>query len=79
MAVDPKSLPYRPCVGVMVLNARNDVWVGRRVNSPNQGNYSTFWQMPQGGIDAGEPPATAALRELRELYTMCCDFMSFEI
>lgn len=66
MAVDPGTLPYRPCVGVMVLNGRNEVWVGRRVNSPNQGNYSAFWQMPQGGIDEGEEPAAAALRELAE-------------
>ena len=66
MAVDPSLLPYRPCVGLMVLNARNEVWVGRRVNSPNQGHYSAFWQMPQGGIDAGETPAAAAIRELHE-------------
>ena len=66
MAADPRTLPYRPCVGVMVLNARNEVWVGRRVNSPNQGQYSAFWQMPQGGIDDGEAPAVAALRELFE-------------
>ena len=66
MTVNRIELPYRPCVGVMVLNARNDVWVGRRVNSPNQGQYSAFWQMPQGGIDEGEAPAAAALRELRE-------------
>lgn len=66
MNIDRAALPYRPCVGLMILNARNEVWVGRRVNSPNQGNYSAFWQMPQGGIDDGEAPAAAALRELRE-------------
>jgi putative (di)nucleoside polyphosphate hydrolase len=66
MAINRTALPYRPCVGVMVLNSRNEVWVGRRVNSPNQGHYSAFWQMPQGGIDDGEAPAKAALRELRE-------------
>ena len=63
---DAESLPYRPCVGVMVLNKRNDVWVGRRVGSPNQGHLSGFWQMPQGGIDAGETPVAACLRELYE-------------
>jgi len=66
MPVNPNSLPYRPCVGVMVLNGRNEVWVGRRVGSPNQRHLSAFWQMPQGGIDAGEEPAAAALRELFE-------------
>ena len=66
MVTDPSLLPYRPCVGLMVLNARNEVWVGRRVNSPNQGHLSAFWQMPQGGIDAGETPAAAAIRELYE-------------
>jgi putative (di)nucleoside polyphosphate hydrolase len=66
MAIDRAALPYRPCVGVMILNGRNEVWVGRRVNSPTQGNYSAFWQMPQGGIDDGEEPSAAALRELRE-------------
>ena len=63
---DPEDLPYRPCVGVMVLNKHNQVWVGRRVGSPNQGHLSSFWQMPQGGIDAGETPAAACLRELYE-------------
>jgi len=66
MVGDFHALPYRPCVGVMVLNRRNDVWVGRRVGSPNQGHLAAFWQMPQGGIDAGEAPDAAALRELYE-------------
>jgi putative (di)nucleoside polyphosphate hydrolase len=66
MPIDPSTLPYRPCVGIMLLNARGDVWVGRRVGSPNQGNLSNFWQMPQGGIDEGEAPAAAAVRELAE-------------
>ena len=66
MVTDPSLLPYRPCVGLMVLNTRNEVWVGRRVNSPNQGHLAAFWQMPQGGIDAGETPAAAAVRELYE-------------
>ena len=66
MPIDPSSLPYRPCVGVMVFNRHGDVWVGRRVGSPNQGHLSAFWQMPQGGIDDGEAPAAAAVRELQE-------------
>lgn len=55
------DLPYRPCVGVMLLNARGEVFVGRRAGMTAHG-----WQMPQGGIDAGEEPAAAARRELRE-------------
>ena len=41
-------LPYRPCVGVMLVNAAGLIWVGRRIDTPNG------WQMPQGGIDPGE-------------------------
>jgi putative (di)nucleoside polyphosphate hydrolase len=66
MADDPATLPYRPCVGIMLLSQSNEVWIGRRINSPNQGHLSNFWQMPQGGIDAGEDPAEAAVRELYE-------------
>jgi putative (di)nucleoside polyphosphate hydrolase len=54
-------LPYRPCVGIMLLNADNAVFVGQR-----RDQYTTAWQMPQGGIDAGETPYGAALRELEE-------------
>ena len=54
------DLPYRPCVGVMLLNADGMIWVGRRMDTPNG------WQMPQGGIDEGETPRVAALRELEE-------------
>ena len=62
------NLPYRPCVGIMAVNRKNLVWVGRRVGSPNQhaGKIGGWWQMPQGGIDDGEDPAVAALRELAE-------------
>lgn len=55
------KLPYRPCVGVVVINRDGLVWSGRRVDNPNDA-----WQMPQGGIDEGEDPRTAALRELEE-------------
>ncbi len=58
---DPRDLPYRPCVGIMLFNRDGRVFVARRLDM-----VSEAWQMPQGGIDAGEPPAAAALRELRE-------------
>ncbi|MGM0740873.1 MAG: RNA pyrophosphohydrolase [Pseudomonadota bacterium] len=54
-------LPYRPCVGVMLANADGKVFVGQRIDRD-----TTAWQMPQGGIDKGETPRDAALRELRE-------------
>lgn len=59
-SVSPDSLPYRPCVGIMLLNDRGEVFVARRSGS------EADWQMPQGGIDAGEDARTAALRELEE-------------
>jgi len=55
------KLPYRPCVGVMILNSDGLIWSGRRID-----NKSDAWQMPQGGIDDGEAPRAAALRELEE-------------
>jgi len=62
------DLPYRPCVGVMVLNDAGKVWAGQRIKEGNT-EYSgspKLWQMPQGGIDKGEKPKAAALRELYE-------------
>lgn len=66
--VDPEKLPYRPCVGIMVLNAEGLVWVGRRIVEADgeMAGSSQLWQMPQGGIDKGEDPLPAALRELYE-------------
>jgi putative (di)nucleoside polyphosphate hydrolase len=66
--VDPETLPYRPCVGVMVLNPENRVWVGHRIAEPDSEFEGTdrLWQMPQGGIDKGEDPLPAARRELFE-------------
>ncbi|RVV98184.1 RNA pyrophosphohydrolase [Mesobaculum littorinae] len=55
------ALPYRPCVGVMLADAQGRVFVGQRIDRD-----SDAWQMPQGGIDPGEEPRTAALRELEE-------------
>jgi putative (di)nucleoside polyphosphate hydrolase len=60
-------LPYRPCVGVMLVNAAGLAFVGRRIDTrgqPSEGG--DFWQMPQGGIDEGEELRAAALRELAE-------------
>lgn len=67
MTVDPTTLPYRPCVGIMVLNRDGLVWVGRRADAPDEPEGpGHWWQMPQGGIDAGEEPQAAARRELFE-------------
>ena len=55
------ALPYRPCVGVMLLNPAKRVFAGQRIDNP-----APAWQMPQGGIDEGESPRAAALRELGE-------------
>lgn len=63
-----EDLPYRPCVGIMVLNRDGLVWAGRRIaigNSEYDGSPH-LWQMPQGGIDRDEDPLEAARRELYE-------------
>jgi putative (di)nucleoside polyphosphate hydrolase len=60
------ELPFRPCVGVMVLNRDGLAFIGRRVDGPEHVDKFHCWQMPQGGIDAGEDPWPAALRELYE-------------
>lgn len=57
----PSDLPYRPCVGIMLFNRNGQVFVGKRIDQTVEG-----WQMPQGGIDKGETPRQAALRELQE-------------
>lgn len=67
-AISAEDLPYRPCVGVMVLNNKGLVWVGRRlsVNNSEADGTPQLWQMPQGGIDDNEDPLEAAYRELYE-------------
>ncbi|AJY47568.1 RNA pyrophosphohydrolase [Martelella endophytica] len=62
------DLPYRPNVGVMILNPEGKVWLGRRLSENNTESDGTpqLWQMPQGGIDPGETPLVAAKRELYE-------------
>jgi len=61
-----EDLPYRPCVGVVLLNHDGMAFVGRRIGGPEHVDLTHVWQMPQGGIDPGEEPWPAALRELRE-------------
>lgn len=62
--MDPKfeALPFRPCVGLMLVNADGRVFVGKRIDMTE----GDSWQMPQGGIDEGEDLRDAALRELHE-------------
>ncbi|SHE35624.1 putative (di)nucleoside polyphosphate hydrolase [Ruegeria intermedia] len=55
------KLPYRPCVGLMLMNDRGKIFVGQRND-----RFEDAWQMPQGGVDEGESPREAALRELQE-------------
>ena len=68
-----ERLPYRPCVGVMLVNARGEVFVGQRIDNPGPA-----WQMPQGGIDPGESVETAALRELGEETGIAPDLVHVE-
>jgi putative (di)nucleoside polyphosphate hydrolase len=58
------DLPYRLNVGAALFNAEGRVFIGRRAGLPPDAPES--WQMPQGGIDPGEDPATAVFRELLE-------------
>jgi putative (di)nucleoside polyphosphate hydrolase len=67
--IDRESLPYRDCVGVAVFNDRGQVLIGRRRaqgDPEDSAELGAPWQMPQGGIDKGEEPKAAALRELFE-------------
>ena len=59
MKTNPKD--YRPNVGMMIINQKKEIFVGKRIDHPSE-----FWQMPQGGIDAKEIPSIAALREMEE-------------
>lgn len=68
-AVD--SLPYRPCVGVMLINPQGLIFAAQRIDSPQPA-----WQMPQGGIDPGENPGVAAVRELEEEISVTPDLVA---
>ena len=65
------DLPYRPCVGVMLLNGEGLIFAGQRLDTA-----APAWQMPQGGIDEGERPRAAALRELSEETGVTADLVS---
>ena len=56
-----KDKPLRPCVGIMLINTDGRAFVGQRIDV-----FEEAWQMPQGGIDKGESPRDAAMRELHE-------------
>lgn len=58
--IDRTNLLYRPCVGIVLFNNQNKVFVGERIDTPGA------WQMPQGGVDEGETTEQTALRELEE-------------
>jgi len=61
------ALPYRPNVGIMLINDAGLIFAAQRLDAPKLlGEPVAAWQMPQGGIDDGEDPRTAALRELEE-------------
>jgi putative (di)nucleoside polyphosphate hydrolase len=64
--IDPNTLPYRPNVGAVLFDARGRVFAARRADLPNAEGAPGGWQFPQGGIDAGEDPRGAVLRELAE-------------
>jgi putative (di)nucleoside polyphosphate hydrolase len=65
--MDKERLPYRPCVGIMLLNREGQAFVGRRADYEGEPEGAgTWWQMPQGGVDEGEDLEAAARRELAE-------------
>jgi putative (di)nucleoside polyphosphate hydrolase len=63
---EPHELPYRPAVGIMLINRNGLIWTGRRLPKWAGDRSAHVWQMPQGGISKNEDPLKAALRELEE-------------
>ncbi len=72
MTIDPATLPYRPCVGITLINAKGEIFAGQRLDAT-----VAAWQMPQGGIDDGEKPREAAYRELWEETGVTADKVEF--
>lgn len=73
------GLPYRPCVGITLINRSGLVFVGRRREDagPEHVSGDRAWQMPQGGVDPREAPRDAALRELFEETNVSADSVVF--
>ncbi|WP_371169412.1 RNA pyrophosphohydrolase [Aliiroseovarius sp. 2305UL8-7] len=74
---DIAKLPYRPCAGIMLVNGQGKVFTGQRLDAPKLGTAAA-WQMPQGGVDEGEDPKDAALRELWEETGVTEDLVTIE-
>jgi len=82
-------LPLRPCVGIALFNRQGQVWVGRRLRKSRSlaREAEGLWQLPQGGIEAGEEPLAAARRELweetgvqsAEMLAEMRDWLSYEL
>ena len=61
MMINYNDRPYRPCVGIFLINDEGLIFAGKRID-----NRAEAWQMPQGGIDEGEDAVTACFREMAE-------------
>lgn len=64
--MNPGDLPYRPNVGAALFGRDGRILVARRADLPHGADDDGVWQLPQGGIDAGEDPRAAVIRELGE-------------